>query len=123
VVYNLVTNAWEAIDARKKNVDDAGRHVIRICTSCEDDRVTLAVSDTGIGIARNNLSRIMEPFFTTKAGGQAKGLGLSICNEIIRDFGGRLKVLSEPMQGAVFEVILPRAGANQNHKFQIPNLK
>jgi len=121
VVYNLVTNAWEAIDARKKNVDDAGRHVIRICTSCEDDRVTLAVSDTGIGIARNNFSRIMEPFFTTKAGGQAKGLGLSICNEIIRDFGGRLKVLSEPMQGAVFEVILPRAGANQNHKVQIPN--
>jgi signal transduction histidine kinase len=108
-VYNLVTNACEAIDARKKFPDDAGRHVIRICTSCEGDRVTLTVSDTGIGITRSNLGRILEPFFTTKAVGQAKGLGLSISNEIIRDCGGRLKVYSEPMQGAVFKVTLPRA--------------
>jgi len=110
VVYNLVINASEAIDARKKSPNDAGRHFIRICTSCQDDRVTLKVSDTGIGIARSNLGRIFEPFFTTKAIGQAKGLGLSISHEIIRDFGGRLKVSSEPMQGAVFEVILLRAG-------------
>jgi len=110
VVYNLVTNACEAIDARKKFADDAGRHLIRICTSCEDDRITLTVSDTGIGIARSNLGRILEPFFTTKAVGQAKGLGLSISNEIIRDFGGRLEVSSEPMQGAAFKVTLPRAG-------------
>ena len=109
VVYNLVVNACEAIDARKKFPNDAGRHFIRICSSCQDDRVTLTVSDTGIGIARSNLGRILEPFFTTKAVGQAKGLGLSISNEIIRDFGGRLKVSSEPMQGAIFEVILPRA--------------
>jgi predicted RND superfamily exporter protein len=109
VVYNLVINACEAIDARKKIPDDAGRHVIRICTSCEDDRVILTVSDTGIGIARSNLGRILEPFFTTKAVGQAKGLGLSISNEIIRDLGGRLKVSSEQMQGTVFKVTLPRA--------------
>ncbi|UCD78518.1 MAG: MMPL family transporter [Desulfobacterales bacterium] len=113
IVYNLVTNACDAIDARKKIPEDAGRHVIRICTSCEDDRVSLTVSDTGIGISRHNLGRILEPFFTTKAVGQAKGLGLSICNEIIRDFGGRLEVSSEPMQGAVFKVILPRADVSR----------
>jgi predicted RND superfamily exporter protein/anti-sigma regulatory factor (Ser/Thr protein kinase) len=109
VVYNLLTNAYDAIDAKKKLPQDAGRHVIRICTSCRDERVTLTVSDTGIGITRHDVGRILEPFFTTKAVGQAKGLGLSICNEIIREFGGQLKVSSEPMQGAVFEVILPRA--------------
>ena len=109
VVYNLVTNACEAIDARKKIPDAGDRHVIRISTSCEENRVVLTVSDTGIGIARNNLGRILEPFFTTKAVGQAKGLGLSISNEIIRDFGGRLKVFSESMQGAVFKVTLPKA--------------
>jgi C4-dicarboxylate-specific signal transduction histidine kinase len=112
VVYNLVINACEAIDTRKKIPDDDGRHYIRVCTSCNDEEVTLTVSDTGIGIARVNLGRIMEPFFTTKAVGQAKGLGLSISHEIIRDFDGRLKVSSKPMQGAVFEVILPRAGAS-----------
>jgi len=109
VVYNLVTNACEAIDKRKKSPDDAGRNVIRICTSCEDDQVALTVSDTGIGIAPRDLGRILEPFFTTKAVGQAKGLGLSISNEIIRDFGGRLKIYSEQMKGATFTVILPRA--------------
>ena len=109
VVYNLVTNACEAIDKRKKSPDDAGRNVIRICTSCEDDQVALTVSDTGIGIAPRDLGRILEPFFTTKAVGQAKGLGLSISNEIIRDFGGRLEVYSEQMKGATFTVILPRA--------------
>ncbi len=109
VVYNLVTNACEAIDKRKKSPDDAGRNVIRICTSCEDDQVALTVSDTGIGIAQRDLGRILEPFFTTKAVGQAKGLGLSISNEIIRDFGGRLNVYSEQMKGATFTVILPRA--------------
>ena len=107
--YNLVTNACEAIDKRKKSPDDAGRNVIRICTSCEDDQVALTVSDTGIGIAPRNLGRILEPFFTTKTVGQAKGLGLSISNEIIRDFGGRLNVYSEPNIGATFTVILPRA--------------
>ena len=108
VVYNLVTNACEAIDKRKKS-PAAGRNVIRICTSCEDDQVALTVSDTGIGIAPRDLGRILEPFFTTKAVGQAKGLGLSISNEIIRDFGGRLNVYSEQMKGATFTVILPRA--------------
>ena len=108
VVYNLVTNACEAIDKRKKS-PDAGHNVIRICTSCEDDQVALTVSDTGIGIAPRDLGRILEPFFTTKAVGQAKGLGLSISSEIIRDFGGRLNVYSEPMKGATFTVILPRA--------------
>jgi len=109
VVYNLVINAYEAIDARKAFPDDAGRHVIRIGTSCEDDRVALTVSDSGIGISQSNLGRILEPFFTTKAIGQAKGLGLSISNEIIRDLGGRIKIGSEPMKGATFKVTLPRA--------------
>jgi len=110
VVYNLVINAYEAIGAVKKSPADGGRHVIRICTFGEGDQVALTVSDTGVGIAPGNLGRILEPFFTTKAVGQAKGLGLSISNEIIRDFGGRIKIYSEPMQGATFKVTLPRAG-------------
>ena len=62
VVYNLVTNACEAIDKRKKSPDDAGRNVIRIYTSCEDDQVALTVSDTGIGIAQRYSARIPGAF-------------------------------------------------------------
>ncbi len=109
VVYNLVTNACEAIHERKKYPDDAGRHMVRIRTFQEKNEVALTVSDTGIGISQGNLRRILEPFFTTKAAGQAKGLGLSISNEIVRDLGGRLKVSSQTMQGATFKVTFPRA--------------
>jgi signal transduction histidine kinase len=109
VVYNLVINAHEAILALPKPAADADRHVIRIGTSWDKAQVALTVSDTGVGIARSNLGRILEPFFTTKAIGQAKGLGLSISNEIIRGFGGRIKISSEPMKGATFTVTLPRA--------------
>jgi predicted RND superfamily exporter protein/anti-sigma regulatory factor (Ser/Thr protein kinase) len=117
VVYNLVINAYEAIGAGNQSSDDAGGgHVIRICTSCEDDQVALTVSDTGPGIAQSNLGRILEPFFTTKATGQAKGLGLSISNEIIRDCGGRLKIYSEQMKGATFRVTLPRTRRSQHRK-------
>jgi predicted RND superfamily exporter protein len=109
VVYNLVINAHEAIGALPKPAGDAGRHIIRIGTSCDKAQVALTVSDTGVGISRSNLGRILEPFFTTKAIGQAKGLGLSISNEIIRGFGGRIKIYSEQMNGATFTVTLPRA--------------
>lgn len=109
VIYNLVINAYEAIGTGNQSPADAGGHVIRICTSCQDDQVAVTVSDTGPGIAPSNLGRILEPFFTTKAIGQAKGLGLSISHEIIRDCGGRLKIDSEQMQGATFRVTLPRA--------------
>ena len=112
LVYNLVSNAHEAIN-EKKNVGgypDPGQAVIRIKSASEGDHVILAVSDTGIGISAANIRRIYEPFFSTKAAGQGKGLGLSISNQIVRDLGGRIDVESKQHQGATFKVIFPRAG-------------
>jgi C4-dicarboxylate-specific signal transduction histidine kinase len=83
--------------------------VIRIRSFSEGDRVILAVSDSGIGISAANIRRIYEPFFSTKATGQGKGLGLSISNQIVRDFGGRIDIESKEHQGATFKVIFPRA--------------
>ena len=53
------------------------------------------ISDTGIGISRENLARIFDPGFTTKGVGVGTGLGLSICYKIIQDHHGKIEVESE----------------------------
>ena len=109
VIYNLVFNAQEAIDAKKKAGAGDGQAVIRIRSFSEGDRVILSVSDSGIGIPAAHLGRIYEPFFSTKATGQGKGLGLSISHQIVKDYGGRMDVESEKGQGTTFSITFPGA--------------
>jgi signal transduction histidine kinase len=111
VAYNLLTNAHEAINAAQKTAGRSGRHLIRIRSFQQDKQVIFTVSDTGIGIPATHLGRIVEPFFTTKAIGQGKGLGLSISNQIVREFGGRIVVESEPDKGTTVKVAFPCAGS------------
>ena len=61
-------------------------------------------ADTGIGIPRENIDHIFEPFYTTK--GSGTGLGLSISSDIVKRMGGRIDVESEPGQGTTFTVSL-----------------
>jgi two-component system NtrC family sensor kinase len=65
------------------------------------------VIDQGHGIARSEMGKIFEPFYTTKAPGQGTGLGLSICYGIVQEHGGRIEVDSTLGQGSTFRVILP----------------
>lgn len=67
----------------------------------------LVVTDTGIGIAPENLCRIFEPFFTTKSRECSSGLGLSIVQRIVGEHGGRVEVDSTPGKGTAFTVSLP----------------
>ncbi|HEY0589884.1 MAG TPA: ATP-binding protein [Pseudoduganella sp.] len=99
VFMNLLVNAAHAIENR-------GRITVR--TSYENEMVTVAVSDTGSGIAAENLGRIFEPFFTTKPVGKGTGLGLSLSYSIVQKHGGRIEVDSEIGKGTTFRVILPR---------------
>lgn len=69
--------------------------------------VIAEVIDQGHGIARGELSKIFEPFYTTKGPGQGTGLGLSICYGIVQEHGGRIEVDSTLGQGSTFRVILP----------------
>jgi two-component system, NtrC family, sensor kinase len=70
--------------------------------------VIISVSDTGFGIAPEDLPKIFQPFFTAKKK-SGLGLGLPICDRIIKNHGGRIKVESQPGQGTTFEIYLPVA--------------
>jgi PAS domain S-box-containing protein len=70
--------------------------------------VVITVSDTGFGIAPEDLPKIFQPFFTARKK-SGLGLGLPICDRIIKNHGGRIKVESQPGQGTTFEIYLPVA--------------
>lgn len=98
VFMNLFVNAAHAIE---------NHGVITVATGRFEDRVWVEVSDTGKGIAQDNLSRIFEPFFTTKPVGSGTGLGLSLSYGIINKHHGTIDVDSEEGVGTRFRVWLP----------------
>jgi signal transduction histidine kinase len=93
VLLNLLLNAGDAMQG-------AGR--VRLSASGGAGRVRLEVSDTGPGIAPDDLPRIFDPFFTTKEPGKGTGLGLSICHRIMESFGGEIGARNGEGRGAVF---------------------
>ena len=72
--------------------------------------MTIAVHDTGCGIAQDDRPRLFEPFFTTKEEGCGTGLGLSTAYGILQRHGGRIEVDSKPGKGATFTLVLPENG-------------
>jgi len=98
VFLNLINNARQAIH-------DKGTITIR--TWVEDKTAAIAISDDGIGIPEQNLSRVFDPGFTTKGVGIGTGLGLSICYQIIKDHRGRIDLESEVGKGATFTIRIP----------------
>lgn len=106
---NLIANAAQAIDEGR--VED---NLIRLVTDVVDnDRVLIEIHDTGVGIAKEDSDRIFEPFWTYNTVGGGLGLGLSICHGIVMAHGGEITVESEPEQGSVFKVTLPRANTDE----------
>ena len=73
------------------------------------DGVEVTVSDTGVGIAPEDVGRIFEPYFSTKTGGKHAGMGLSTVYGFISQSGGEIAVASEPGRGTVVRILLPRA--------------
>ncbi len=111
VIFNMVTNARDAIGQKKESVDKTSERVITIRSYQHDGRVAVTVSDTGIGIPRLVKERIFEPFFTTKEVGKGMGLGLSITYGIVRDYGGEIGVESEEGKGSTFRITFPQIAA------------
>jgi signal transduction histidine kinase len=71
--------------------------------------ITVAVSDTGVGIPKEVIAHIFEPFFTTKRPGEGSGLGLSMVYGFAKQSGGHVEVESEPGRGTTVRLYLPRA--------------
>ena len=114
IVMNLCTNAYHAM---KKSSGTLGVSLVIEAIQEQDvgaysgltsgHYIKLSVSDDGCGIPPEVMSRIFEPYFTTKAVGEGTGLGLSTVHGIIKDHGGCIQVHSEEGSGTTFNVLLP----------------
>jgi signal transduction histidine kinase len=100
VLMNLLVNAFEAVTGIP-----SGPKQVTVRAYARDGFVEVAVLDSGRGIARNELERIFEPFFTRKPNGM--GMGLAICRTIVEAHGGRISADNRSERGAVFELSLP----------------
>jgi len=109
VVFNLLTNARDAINEASAAADEGARRLITVRTMAENSGVAVEVEDSGVGIPEDVRDKIFEPFFTTKETGQGMGLGLAITYGIVRDYGGSIRIDSEPGRGARIRLLFPQA--------------
>jgi C4-dicarboxylate-specific signal transduction histidine kinase len=105
VIVNLLTNARDAVREQKQD-----RRLITIRAIAEDAAVAFDVDDLGRGLSDEIAAHLFDPFFTTKEHGM--GIGLSICQSIVKDHGGRIEAFSNKQGGATFRVRLPLSATN-----------
>ena len=99
VFINLLSNSNQSIDNEGE---------ITIVTACENDKIIVKIIDTGEGISPDNLKKVTDPFFTTKAPGKGTGLGLSIVYNIIKEHQGEIEITSELGKGTTVVIELPK---------------
>lgn len=116
VLINLVQNAADALAGRGLSQQAVGSPVparpapeIRIAVALRETTVLLSVADNGPGIEPERMEHLFAAFFTTKQAEEGLGLGLSIAQGIVHDFGGEISVANRPEGGAMFTVELRRA--------------
>ena len=106
VILNLITNAFYAVDEKKKSGIENYEPTVSVTTTKANDKIEISISDNGYGIPDNIKEKIFQPFFTTKPTGQGTGLGLSLAYDIVKAHGGELKVETQKGQGTTFIVKL-----------------
>jgi len=106
VLINIILNATQAMsDGGTLTITTSVAGGIKINGSIKDT-VRIDITDTGVGIPEENISKLFTPFFTTKAKGKGVGLGLPMVHGIIKQHGGRIDVDSKPNQGTTFTLYL-----------------
>lgn len=103
LIDNLVKNAIDAME------HSPGKH-LTVQTHLEDETVAIRISDTGEGIAQENLARIFFPDFTTKPIGKGTGLGLASVKSMVEAYSGEIQVESKNGEGTTFIVKIPVNG-------------
>jgi signal transduction histidine kinase/CheY-like chemotaxis protein len=101
VILNLIFNAADACAG-------GAQPQIWVRVASDGPHVLLIVQDNGPGVPQNAVENIFLPFYTTKKKGEAPGLGLKICSDVVADHGGHIEVHERPGGGAAFHVLLPR---------------
>ena len=98
IYLNIIRNAFQAMPQ--------GGH-LQVSTRPEQEGVAIEICDTGTGIDPTQISRIFEPFFSTKSPGEGTGLGLAIAQRQLREIGGHIEVTSRIGKGTCFALLLP----------------
>ncbi|HQU71592.1 MAG TPA: ABC transporter substrate binding protein [Calditrichia bacterium] len=113
MVMNLVTNAFHAmqdtggvltVELSEREIGDGCEHYVDVAPG---NYTCLRVRDTGVGIEKEHLDKIFDPYFTTKAEGRGTGLGLSVVHGIVKGYGGDIHIDTEPGKGTTICVLLP----------------
>ncbi len=114
MLMNLCTNARDAMSQQggilSIKLQDVGLNEKDIAgyeNVTPGDFILISVADTGHGMEKEVLNRILEPFFTTKTEGKGTGMGLSVVHGIIKSLNGLMKISSTPRLGSTFEIFLP----------------
>ena len=107
VILNLLINAKDAIEEKKKGDRNNHKKKIEISTSLTDKTIVIEIKDNGIGIKPEVIDKVLLPFYTTKAPGQGTGLGLSISYGIIKELGGEIEIESKPNIGTTVLIKIP----------------
>jgi signal transduction histidine kinase len=108
VIRNLLTNAFYAVNEKKKEHPEGYEPTVFISTKRAGDKVEIKVKDNGKGIPQQIVKRIFQPFTTTKPAGQGTGLGLSISYDIIvHQHHGQISFKTEEGKFTEFIILLP----------------
>jgi PAS domain S-box-containing protein len=113
VILNLLINAKDAIEEKKKKTCKNYKKKIDVSTKLVGNQIFVEIKDNGIGIKSEDIDKVLLPFFTTKAPGQGTGLGLSISYGIIKELDGEIDIQSKPQVGTtiVMKIPAPKKGA------------
>ncbi|HQW96427.1 MAG TPA: ATP-binding protein, partial [Saprospiraceae bacterium] len=107
VILNLISNAFYAVNEKKKSGVENYEPIVSIQTKKVNDKIEISVKDNGNGIPKNIIDKIFQPFFTTKPTGSGTGLGLSLSYDIVKAHGGEIKVETRESEGTEFMIQLP----------------
>lgn len=106
IFINLLTNSCHALE-------DSAEGSIRVRSELTNGWIIISVEDNGHGISPENLTKVKEPFFTTKEPGKGTGLGLFLCQSLMHDIGGRLEITSEEGKGTRVMLMFPAHEADK----------
>ena len=110
VFFNLVGNACSAVDEKRRMAEEGSvpyTPTLRLSTERTGGEMVVRIRDNGTGIPDDAMDKIFNPFYTTKPSGTGVGLGLSFCNDVVRQYGGSITAESEPGEFTEMTIRLP----------------